>query len=241
MEWIKAERQLVPPLLKASSLISGDGNQQYAIRTESHAGYRIIDIIMAALPETWQNSELGIYRKKFQLLNLQMLMILERIYSHKQITSKKLSKLLYVNDSILINYLSKLEKLELITKATSYSYELTDWFKYAPVEITCIEAKLFRWKEAIEQALYNKRFAERSYIAFPKEIINISTEKNRELRKLGVGLILVNKYGEAEIVINADVNKKKSVEKDIQKIKILKELLSCKKGKWHLTAKASNV
>jgi hypothetical protein len=58
-------------------------------------------------------------------------------------------------------------------------------------EVIAVEAKLHRWREAIEQATTYRRFANRSFVALPRATIEGSAQISEACRERGLGLIAV--------------------------------------------------
>ena len=229
MKWIQTEKELLSPILSiVPHLVRKDCS--YAVTTELPSGYRIIDIIIATLPITWNKKDLTHFVSKLRPLTLQSLMILERIFTFGRISKMKLASELCIDQETLEKkYMLFLENLGLVKKVTAFSYEITEWVDFSPSEIISIELKLYRWKEAIEQALYNMRFADQSYVAFPKEIFDRYEKEMKIIQHNGIGLIVVANNGHAKVKARAKNNsqnsQKKRVDKGLQKLRILRDLV----------------
>jgi hypothetical protein len=59
------------------------------------------------------------------------------------------------------------------------------------VEVVAVEAKLRRWREALEQAQSYSRFADRTLVAMDQAFAPRDLEEHKEFRRRGVGLISV--------------------------------------------------
>jgi hypothetical protein len=59
------------------------------------------------------------------------------------------------------------------------------------VEIIAIEAKLTRWKKALNQAVSYLRFADESYVVLPQSHARKAIEAREDFRAAGVGLWVV--------------------------------------------------
>lgn len=226
MKWIKTEKDLLSPILSIAPFIVRE-DCSYAVTTELPAGYRIIDIMIATLPETWDRKNLSHFVSKLRPLTLQSLVVLERIFTFGRISKRKLARELHIDQTILEEkYLSFFENLGLISRVTAFSYEITEWVKWSPSEVISIEAKLYRWKEALEQAMFNMRFADRTYVAFPEEIFQRYKNEMKVAKHVGVGVIIVRKNGDAEVEIDAKNNhQKKFIDRGLQKLRILRDLI----------------
>lgn len=226
MNGIQTEKELLPPILSIIPLLVKK-NCSYAVTTELPAAYRIIDIMIATLPIAWNKENLTYFASKLRPLTLQSLMVLERIFTFGRISKMKLASELYIDQETLEKkYLSFLENLGLVTKVTAFSYEITKWVDFSPSEIISIELKLYRWKEAIEQAVFNMRFADQVYVAFPKEMFDRFKKEMKTIQHTGIGLIVVANNGHAKVKVRAKNNsQKKCVDRGLQKLRILRDLV----------------
>lgn len=59
-------------------------------------------------------------------------------------------------------------------------------------EVVAVEAKLTRWREAVDQATVYRRFANRSYVALPWETIRAAKGLRSACRGRGLGLVAVS-------------------------------------------------
>lgn len=64
-------------------------------------------------------------------------------------------------------------------------------------EIIAIEAKLTRWRDAIDQAVAYRRYADRSFVLLPMENAVIAAQHKDAFTKAGVGLLA---YGDGRVV-----------------------------------------
>jgi hypothetical protein len=60
-----------------------------------------------------------------------------------------------------------------------------------PVEIIAVEAKLSKWKKALEQAASYLRFADESYVALAQSLARKAIEARAAFKAAGVGLLVV--------------------------------------------------
>lgn len=58
----------------------------------------------------------------------------------------------------------------------------------ANTEVIAIEAKLIKWREALQQAYRNKCYADKSYILLPIETANVAVKYGYEFERRGIGL-----------------------------------------------------
>ncbi len=81
-----------------------------------------------------------------------------------------------------------------------------------PVEIIAIEAKLTKWKEALEQATSYLRFADESYVVLPQTRARKAIEARKYFECAGVGLWVITESG-----IMEEVNATRSGNNDWQR------------------------
>lgn len=55
-------------------------------------------------------------------------------------------------------------------------------------EVIAIEAKLSRWKNALQQAYRNRCFADKSYVLLPLDVAQKASQYSREFERRGVGI-----------------------------------------------------
>ena len=79
-----------------------------------------------------------------------------------------------------------------IHREFNYSNGKTDIIAESDDAVFAFEAKLNKWRKAVNQAYRNTIFADYSYVVLPENQQTISTKYAAEFEKYGVGLILVN-------------------------------------------------
>ena len=62
-------------------------------------------------------------------------------------------------------------------------------------ELVTVEAKLTRWKDALNQAYRNTSFSDRSYVVFPEPIALKALQFESEFEKRNVGICAVTRSG----------------------------------------------
>jgi hypothetical protein len=55
-------------------------------------------------------------------------------------------------------------------------------------EVIAIEAKLSKWRSALQQAYRNRCFADKSYVLLPLEVAKTACQHEHEFKKRGVGI-----------------------------------------------------
>ncbi len=100
-----------------------------------------------------------------------------------------------------------LQCLEVLVKAkavlsNSSTYSLSPSWREILLEIITIEAKVKNWKSAVDQAVRNRAFAYRSYVALPDKIAT-RVKKETVFSRFGIGLLAVEDNDDVNIVRRA--------------------------------------
>lgn len=69
-------------------------------------------------------------------------------------------------------------------------------------EVVAFEAKLLRWKDALDQAYRNTCFAHRSYVVLPPKAAARAAQYSAEFERRGVGICSVD-HGRLEVLLEA--------------------------------------
>ncbi len=99
--------------------------------------------------------------------------------------------------------------LEILTYATEFNYvsgKIDLLASNEKQQLIAFEAKLLKWKVALNQAYRNSSFAEYSYVVVPNNIIDRVKKFKNEFDKRGIGLISVNDEG-IEIIFKSKYKK----------------------------------
>ena len=70
-------------------------------------------------------------------------------------------------------------------------------------KVLAFEAKLKKWKIALQQAYRNKCFADLSFVLLPESYISTAQKNKDEFDRRGVGLCYITKNNNVNIVFNA--------------------------------------
>lgn len=124
----------------------------------------------------------------------------------RQITT--LSRRLYARPEKTMRVVKRLERLGLIGRDSSSALSLCESFP-RDAEVVAVEAKLYRWREAVDQATAYLRFANRSYVALPKEVVDGNDLLQAACRTRNVGVIAVS-GASVEIVREAPLHQPRS-------------------------------
>jgi hypothetical protein len=97
--------------------------------------------------------------------------------------------------------LGRLARTDLVERSASGGYTLSTRRLPTHIDIIAVEAKLSRWREAVEQARQYSRFANEVYVALPVSTIESSFLPCLEHCKMfGLGLLAVTPKGTERLV-----------------------------------------
>lgn len=104
--------------------------------------------------------------------------------------------------SLVVEFINQLRNTsspwEVLEYGTEFNYQRgrTDVIIVsADDKVIAIEAKLKKWKQALQQAYRNQCFADLSYVLLPITEVNKALKYDREFDKRGVGLCSVTENG----------------------------------------------
>lgn len=119
-----------------------------------------------------------------------------------------LSRRLFAPPDRTSRAVERLERVGLLDRGARSSFSLVDRFP-RDAEVVAVEAKLRRWREAVDQATEYLRFANRSYVALPEETVASTRGLLPLCRSRRVGVIAVS-GSRAEVVREAPLHEPKS-------------------------------
>jgi hypothetical protein len=119
-----------------------------------------------------------------------------------------LSRRLYARPEKTMRAVERLERVGLLDRGSSSAFSLCDCFP-RDAEVVAVEAKLYRWREAVDQATSYLRFANRSYVALPKEVVEGTDGLLPVCRARRLGVIAVSETS-VEIVRMAPLHQPRS-------------------------------
>lgn len=120
--------------------------------------------------------------------------IVAELWSRGTLREPTLTRRLYTRSQRTQVALQKLERLGLVRRTPRGSYVLTDVMA-RNVEVLAVEAKLTRWREAIEQARDYLRFSMASYVALPESVVQSNADIVYACKQARVGLLAVSPNG----------------------------------------------
>lgn len=233
MNWIRYEKELIPPIVSVvPTLVAGTNPVCFAL--EHTVDYRTVDVVVSVLPSTWNDAKDDTLLARLRPLAIRDLMVLEHIRANHKVSNAKLARDLHLNVTDLAEIiLPRLERLRLVHKSKR-SFCPTGWVKFYPLEIMTIEAKLSRWKEAIEQARFNSRFSDKSYIAIPSDLLARCETIHSVSKQVNVGLITVDANQEARVATDPMFTGCQNMYKGLQKLRVLRDIV-VNREKWSMS------
>ena len=113
----------------------------------------------------------------------------------RRLTMEVLAQRLYARPERTERALTALLRRQIVRRTSETSYELCREWLPANAEVVAIEAKLTRWREAVDQASAYLRFADRAYVALPLETAERTHDLLAVCRSRGLGLLGVAPHG----------------------------------------------
>ena len=117
-------------------------------------------------------------------------------------TSARMAEHLGSKQSRAERVLSGLVHLGLVRLSSDGHFSLAESSREPLVEVVAIEAKVSRWKEAVRQAVKNRQFSHRSYVALPWALAaKVSMDPLFQIHHLG--LLGIDEVGLVDILLAA--------------------------------------
>jgi hypothetical protein len=120
--------------------------------------------------------------------------IVAELWGRGALREPTLTRRLYTRSQRTQLALQKLERLGLVRRTPAGGYVLTNVMN-RNVEVLAVEAKLTRWREAIEQARDYLRFSMASYVALPESVVQANRDIAHSCKQAQVGLLAVSSEG----------------------------------------------
>ena len=157
-----------------------------AIRREVPVGDCIPDLVCVRFLESPTN----LLPKQWAYRHVYVLWLLRR---YKSLRLETISKHTYEHPEKVSSILQDLIKSGAIIVKKSGSFSLSAGMKALRAEVVSVEAKLYRWKEALDQAIKYKSFSDISFVAMDKNGIPKNPRHISEFYQFQVGLCSVSK------------------------------------------------
>lgn len=176
-------------ILEASTadVLRSCGACEMLVFSQVAVGSTIPDLVIVRQPQQ-RTTE-----KRVRLSDFEAWIVAE-LWGRGALREPTLTRRLYTRSPRTQLALHKLERLGLVRRTPAGSYVLTDVMN-RNVEVLAVEAKLTRWREAIEQARDYLRFSMASYVALPESVVQSNSDIARACKKAQVGLLAVSAAG----------------------------------------------
>jgi len=199
-----SESEMVPDIVRSLPNIFRVRNN-YAHAQEVTEGSRVIDIVFTRFSEHDKFFfNLSNYAKILYRIPISQLQVLAIIWKFKKITINRISSLTYINsDIILRDFVKPLEDLGLINKVRGKTYAPNEWANEDIADVYTIEAKLYDWRRALDQAIDNRKRADFSYVAFPKGRLTNRKYIIEKAESNEIGIIEVSPHNGSRILVKA--------------------------------------
>lgn len=132
--------------------------------------------------------------------------ILAYLRSVRRARSDTISERLRIKSAMIESRMAWLEDSDVVSREEGNSFSiLPAWRRILP-EVVTIEAKVADWKSALQQAIRNRIFAHRSFVALPN---SVATRVNATpgFAQYGVGILAVGDDG--DVCVHRDARKSK--------------------------------
>ncbi|ELK41459.1 hypothetical protein QYF48_17325 [Brevibacillus agri] len=230
------ENEMIPIIKsKYTTILNKESLNRIAYAEELPVNHRIVDLLFAPMQIAVETLNNNSYKKSFKKLNMAQLDVLSIFLTNpKGVSIQKLIKILRMKpDKIHDQYLELFLELGLIQKVSRYSYISTGWTNVFPLYVVAIEAKLTKWQEALEQAIYNLTFADYSYVAMDNSV-NFKDSIIEKFIEANIGLIRVSEENDITVVYEPKRNKLyRYSDFRLQRLRLCRDLI-CKNSKWNL-------
>ena len=112
-----------------------------------------------------------------------------------QASLQELAERLFIRAERAESALTRLQDATVVRRLASGGFVVRRGMFPATAHVIAIEAKLRRWREAVDQAATYRRFANRSFVALPQAMIERTSGIRDACRARGLGLIAVCSNG----------------------------------------------
>ena len=162
-------------------------NCEMLVFSQVTVGATIPDLVIVRQPQE------PTIEKRVRLSDFEAWVVAE-LWGRGALREPTLTRRLYTRSQRTQVALQKLERLGIVRRTPAGGYVLTDVMK-RNVEVLAVEAKLTRWREAIEQARDYLRFSMASYVALPESVVRSNSDIVEACKEAQVGLLAVSTDG----------------------------------------------
>lgn len=231
------ENEMIPVIKSQyKQFINKSSLSPIAYAEELPVNYRIVDLVFAPIQTSVEVlNSIDEYKTSLKKLNMSQLDVLSIFMMNPKGTSiHQLSKILRMKpEKIHKDYINLFLELKLIQRKSRYIYTSTDWASVYPHYVVAIEAKLTKWQEALEQAIYNLNFADYSYVAMDHRM-NFRQDIVEKFIIANVGLLSVGENNKVTVIYKPKKNRSfRYSDFRLQRLRLCRDLI-CKNSKWNL-------
>lgn len=163
--------------------------KRYVILQEFDSFNGVADLVLAVFSPSVR------LRKKRSVINTNWLLPLTMLPVNTSITKNEYISRFGISDSTAQKQLDNFEKASYIKSMKNGTFRVTK--TYSPIVDTAvaIEAKLYDWRRALEQAYRYKRFSNYAFVLMPAENVTSAVQNIEFFKKYNVGLMSIGKNG----------------------------------------------
>ena len=134
-------------------------------------------------------------------------------------------------EELTTRYLGPLVDLDLVERASRYQYRQTGWVQLCPTSVIAIEAKLAKPVEALQQAMWNQRFADSSFVALPNPCARMTTDMEHRYSGSGIGVLLVGDDGS---ILMTYMEERAGISKCSMSVRVSQPWVPGRRRKWSI-------
>lgn len=128
--------------------------------------------------------------------------ILAYLRSVRRARPETVAERLHIKTATVEHRMEWLENSAVISRDTGNSFSLLPAWRQILPEVMAIEAKVSDWQSALQQAIRNRIFAHRSYVALP-EAVATRVSSTPTFARYGVGILAVGASGDVRVARDA--------------------------------------
>ncbi len=186
-----SESALVDCLKDAMSEVV-DRASPHVMTVEFPLGRRSVDIAYAEFPCLDGLTDADFAISLSNLSGSEML-VLARFASGRRVNRHLLLQHFWIDwQTLKERFLDGLVGAGLLRQYGEATFEPTEWVSFLPTRVMTVEAKLTDWRDALQQASYNRAYTSDSYVAFPASETARIEQSLHAFRAARVGVALVD-------------------------------------------------
>lgn len=173
--------------LEALDFIEDDASEAVYFRREIPMGGMVPDLVCIRFQ---RYPDLRIRRSKHSFRHAYLLWLLRQ---RGRLKLDSLARLTYDRMEIVRCLVEDLLSLEAVVQLPTGSFTLSKQFTNIQAEVIAVEAKLYKWNEAFQQALNYRRFADRVFVVMDYERVKRRRLPVEIFAGSGIGLVGMSK------------------------------------------------